>query len=73
MLLELEQECLDIYRRKVENTRKYKADLFQALAEDEAEIAKLMATLGERTSFMRVCFSINGITVDITTLTFKIK
>ncbi|XP_010670563.2 65-kDa microtubule-associated protein 5 [Beta vulgaris subsp. vulgaris] len=53
MLLDLEQECLDIYRRKVENTRKYKADLYQALAEGEAEIAQLNSTLGERTSFAR--------------------
>lgn len=49
ILLELEQECLDIYRRKVENKRKYKADLHQALAKGEAEIAKLISTLGERT------------------------
>ncbi|XP_021762347.1 65-kDa microtubule-associated protein 5-like [Chenopodium quinoa] len=53
MLLELEQECLDIYRRKVENTRKYKSDLYQTLAEGEAEIARLMSTLGERASFTR--------------------
>ncbi|GMH05079.1 hypothetical protein Nepgr_006919 [Nepenthes gracilis] len=53
MLLELEQECLDIYRRKVENTRKYKADLYQALAEGQAEIAHLISSLGELTSFSR--------------------
>uniref|UniRef100_A0A5B7A453 Putative microtubule-associated protein 5 isoform X1 n=1 Tax=Davidia involucrata TaxID=16924 RepID=A0A5B7A453_DAVIN len=53
MLLQLEQECLDIYRRKVEKTRKYKADLRQSLAEAEAEIANLISTLGERTSFPR--------------------
>lgn len=53
MLLQLEQECLDIYRRKVEKTRKHKADLHQAIAEAEAEIAILMSALGERTSFSR--------------------
>lgn len=53
MLLELEQECLDIYRRKVENTRKHKADLYEALADAEAEIAELISVLGERTSFSR--------------------
>ncbi|KAL9233838.1 hypothetical protein vseg_008783 [Gypsophila vaccaria] len=53
MLLELEQECLDIYRRKVEYTRKHKAELYQALAEGESEIARLSAVLGERTSFSR--------------------
>ncbi|CAO2820815.1 unnamed protein product [Amaranthus hypochondriacus] len=53
ILLELEQDCLNLYRRKVENTRKYKADLYQTLAEDVAEIARLNAVLGERTSFIR--------------------
>ncbi|KAL2898157.1 65-kDa microtubule-associated protein 5 [Bienertia sinuspersici] len=53
MLLELEQECLDIYRRKVESKRKHKADLYQSLAEGEAEIARMISTLGERTSFTR--------------------
>ncbi|KAK3022715.1 hypothetical protein RJ639_046699, partial [Escallonia herrerae] len=51
MLLQLEQECLDIYRRKVETTRKYKADLHQSLVEAEAEVAILVSTLGERASF----------------------
>ncbi|KAM7511851.1 hypothetical protein LguiB_010726 [Lonicera macranthoides] len=53
MLLQLEQECLDIYRRKVEKTRKYKAELHQSLAEAEAEIANLISGLGERASFPR--------------------
>ncbi|XP_038689661.1 65-kDa microtubule-associated protein 5 [Tripterygium wilfordii] len=51
MLLELEQECLDIYRRKVEKTRKYRADLHQSLADAEAEIANLVSALGEHSSF----------------------
>ncbi|KAH7548436.1 hypothetical protein JRO89_XS14G0128200 [Xanthoceras sorbifolium] len=54
MLLELEQECLDIYCRKVERTRKYKADLHQSLAEAEAEIANIVSALGEHASFSRV-------------------
>ncbi|KAH9752465.1 65-kDa microtubule-associated protein 5 [Citrus sinensis] len=53
MLLELEQDCLDIYRRKVERTRKYKADLHQSLADAEAEIACLVSALGEHASFSR--------------------
>ncbi|PIN14063.1 hypothetical protein CDL12_13300 [Handroanthus impetiginosus] len=50
MLLQLEQECLDIYRRKVERNRKYKAELRQSLVESEAEIAKIASALGERVS-----------------------
>ncbi|CAH9113792.1 unnamed protein product [Cuscuta epithymum] len=48
MLLQLEQECLDIYRTKVEKTRKYKADLHQSLADSEAEIATVASALGQR-------------------------
>ncbi|EYU26921.1 hypothetical protein ABFS82_02G107900 [Erythranthe guttata] len=53
MLLQLEQECLDIYRRKVERSRKYKAELHQSLAEYEAEIAQVASALGERVSLPR--------------------
>jgi protein regulator of cytokinesis 1 len=56
MLLQLEQECLDIYRRKVKNTRKYKADLHQLLADAKAEIANLVSALEENASlFSPVC------------------
>ncbi|MBA0813568.1 hypothetical protein Gohar_027405, partial [Gossypium harknessii] len=54
MLLELEQECLNIYRRKVEMTRKCKADLQNSLAQFESEIAKIVSSLGEHSfSFSR--------------------
>ncbi|OVA20677.1 Microtubule-associated protein [Macleaya cordata] len=54
MLLQLEQECLDVYRKKVEKASKYKADLHQALAEAESEAANLVSALGEQASFSRV-------------------
>ncbi|XP_051121486.1 65-kDa microtubule-associated protein 6-like [Andrographis paniculata] len=47
MLVELEQECLDIYRRKVDEAANAKALLHQSIAAREAEVAMLMATLGE--------------------------
>ncbi|KAH6819134.1 microtubule-associated protein 65-5 [Perilla frutescens var. frutescens] len=53
MLLQLEQECLDIYRRKVERSRKHKAELQQSLAEFEAEIARVTSALGELVSVPR--------------------
>ncbi|KAH9686479.1 65-kDa microtubule-associated protein 5 [Citrus sinensis] len=65
MLLELEQECLDIYRRKVERTRKYKADLHQSLADAEAEIACLVSALGEHASFSRQISAIRSILEDL--------
>lgn len=47
MLLELERECFEVYRRKVEEAANAKARLHQSVAAKEAEIATLMATLGE--------------------------
>lgn len=55
MLQQLEEECLDIYCRKVEMTRKYKADLHQSLDDSETEISGLASALGENVSFSRVC------------------
>ncbi|XP_016482832.1 65-kDa microtubule-associated protein 5 [Nicotiana tabacum] len=49
-LLQVEQECLDIYRRNVEKERKYRAELHQSLAEAEAGISKLVSALGEQAS-----------------------
>ncbi|KAK1316688.1 65-kDa microtubule-associated protein 5 [Acorus calamus] len=47
ILLQLEQECLEVYRRKVDRTSKYKADLHRSLAEAEAEVVGLVSALGE--------------------------
>ncbi|KAF5747527.1 hypothetical protein HS088_TW05G00250 [Tripterygium wilfordii] len=47
MLLELERECLEIYRRKVDEAANAKARLHQTIAAKEAELATLMAALGE--------------------------
>ncbi|KAL2514737.1 microtubule-associated protein 65-5 [Forsythia ovata] len=50
MLLQLEHECLDIYRKKVETSKRCKADLHHSLAEAKAKIAELASALGERIS-----------------------
>ncbi|XP_042066457.1 65-kDa microtubule-associated protein 6-like [Salvia splendens] len=47
MLMELERECLEIYRRKVDEAANDKARLHQSIASMEAEAAMLIATLGE--------------------------
>ncbi|XVE91852.1 hypothetical protein REPUB_Repub01dG0047100 [Reevesia pubescens] len=47
MLLELERECLEVYRRKVEEAANAKARLHQSVAAKEAEVATLIAALGE--------------------------
>jgi protein regulator of cytokinesis 1 len=46
MLMELEKECLEIYRRKVDEAANSKAQLHQSLVSIEAEIASLLAALG---------------------------
>ncbi|KAL6145597.1 hypothetical protein ACLB2K_056283 [Fragaria x ananassa] len=53
MLLQLEQECHDIYRKKVEMTRKYRAELHRSLADGQAQITAIASALGEATSFPR--------------------
>ncbi|XP_068661840.1 65-kDa microtubule-associated protein 6-like [Aristolochia californica] len=47
MLLELEKECMGVYRRKVDEASKAKVCLHQTLAAKEAELASLMVALGE--------------------------
>ncbi|RCV17746.1 hypothetical protein SETIT_3G244600v2 [Setaria italica] len=53
MILQLEEDCLNVYRKKVNETRKQKADLLQALSFGEADIDKILSALGERESFPR--------------------
>ncbi|XP_038698122.1 65-kDa microtubule-associated protein 6-like isoform X1 [Tripterygium wilfordii] len=47
MLFELESECLEIYRKKVDEAANAKARLHQTVAAKEAELATLIAALGE--------------------------
>ncbi|XP_020273615.1 65-kDa microtubule-associated protein 3 [Asparagus officinalis] len=47
MLLELEQECLEVYRRKVDQANRSRAQLRQAIADSEAELASICSALGE--------------------------
>lgn len=48
MLLQLEQECLDVYKRKVEQAAKSRAQLLQALSDAEVELSSLLSALGEK-------------------------
>ncbi|KAH9561477.1 hypothetical protein CY35_05G023900 [Sphagnum magellanicum] len=47
MLLQLEQECLEVYRRKVDHASQARAQLHQDLANTEAELAALFSALGD--------------------------
>ena len=48
MLLQIEQECLDVYKRKVDQAAKFRARLLQALADSRLELSTLLASLGEK-------------------------
>nr|XP_028951882.1 65-kDa microtubule-associated protein 8-like isoform X3 [Malus domestica] len=48
VLLDLEQECLEVYRKKVDTANTSRARLHQELAEAEAEFTHLLLSLGER-------------------------
>lgn len=48
MLVELEQECLEAYRRRVEQASQRRNHLRQAVAESRAELAVICSAMGER-------------------------
>lgn len=54
VLLEVEQECLDVYKRKVDSANIARARLHQSLADSEAEFTHLLVSLGERSFPCRV-------------------
>lgn len=53
MLFELEQECLEAYRRKVDHANRSRAQLRQAVADAEAELADMCAALGDRPAHIK--------------------
>ncbi|XP_020105633.1 65-kDa microtubule-associated protein 3-like [Ananas comosus] len=53
MLLELEQECLEVYRRKVDLANRCRAQLRQAIADAEAQLAAICSAMGERPVHIR--------------------
>ncbi|KAE8654209.1 65-kDa microtubule-associated protein 1 [Hibiscus syriacus] len=48
MLLQIEQECLDVYKRKVEQAAKSRAQLLQALSDANLELSTLVSALGDK-------------------------
>lgn len=48
MLLQIEQECLDVYKRKVELAEKSRAELLQTLSDAKIELANFLSALGEK-------------------------
>ncbi|KAJ8754884.1 hypothetical protein K2173_015396 [Erythroxylum novogranatense] len=48
MILQIEQECLDVYKKKVEQATKSRAELLQALSDAKIELSSLLSALGEK-------------------------
>ncbi|XP_031479318.1 65-kDa microtubule-associated protein 3 [Nymphaea colorata] len=53
LLLELEKECLEVYRRKVDQANRSRAQLRQAIADSEAKLASICASMAERPVLLR--------------------
>ncbi|GMJ13542.1 PLEIADE, MICROTUBULE-ASSOCIATED PROTEIN 65-3 [Hibiscus trionum] len=53
ILLELERECLEVYRRKVDQANRCRAQLRQTIADSEAELAAICSAMGERPVHIR--------------------
>ena len=58
MFLELEKECMGVYRRKVDSASAERAQLRQSLMAKEAELKALVASIGENTTRFMVYFVI---------------
>ncbi|KAL3501021.1 hypothetical protein ACH5RR_035470 [Cinchona calisaya] len=53
VLLDIEHECLEVYRKKVDNANISRARLHQELADAQAEFTHLLLSLGERSLPLR--------------------
>ncbi|KAK8561049.1 hypothetical protein V6N13_026478 [Hibiscus sabdariffa] len=53
MLLELERECVEVYRRKVDQANLSRARIRQTIADYEAELAAICSAMGERPVHIR--------------------
>ncbi|CAL0333213.1 unnamed protein product [Lupinus luteus] len=53
MLYELEQDCLEVYRRKVDQANRSRAQLRHEIADSEADLAAICSAMGERPLHIR--------------------
>lgn len=49
MLIQIDQECLDVYKRNVDQASKSRTQLLQFLAESKDEFSRLLSSLGQKT------------------------
>ncbi|WOH01364.1 hypothetical protein DCAR_0520746 [Daucus carota subsp. sativus] len=60
MLLELERECLEVYRRKVDTANRCRAQLRQKIADAETQLAAICSAMGERPVHIRQSDQVPG-------------
>ena len=48
LLLQIEEECLNVYKKKVELAAKSRAELLQTLSDANVELTNLIAALGDK-------------------------
>jgi len=48
LLLQIEEECLNVYKKKVELAAKSRAELLQTLSDATVELSNLTTALGEK-------------------------
>ncbi|KVI11452.1 Protein of unknown function DUF3633 [Cynara cardunculus var. scolymus] len=53
MLLDLQRECLEVYKRNVDSTNRSRAQLRQAIADSKAELAAICSAMWERPVHIR--------------------
>ena len=56
ILQQIEQECLQVYKRKVDQAASIRTRLQKSLSEAEAELASLISRLGDRPLLGRVSY-----------------
>lgn len=71
MLLELERECLEVYRRKVDTANRCRAQLRQEIADAETQPAAICSAMGERPVHIRQVWVIVVQDIMSTILTYS--
>jgi protein regulator of cytokinesis 1 len=72
-LLEMQQECLDIFQRKVDQANRSRSNLHIMLADVHSEIVSLASTLGDNIQMAQVssCFYITQLVQSSVTVQKK--
>lgn len=60
MLVEIENQCLEVYRRKLDEASKCRAKMLQEISKIRAEISRIHSALGDNSPHVKkTCFFFN--------------